>query len=298
MYEWIFAVQKLIDWIDDNAINNPTLTEISSAIGYSPYYCSMQFHRIAGMSIKKYMSKRRLCMAALAVRDTNKRIIDIALEYGFSSQSALTRAFIDAYGCAPAAYRKNPVPVPLSFKKIVVTPLHYIKKGDLSMSNLVLPAYRFEYIPAHKYLGVYKGSITKNGEIWAGHDCDLLCGIVSSFKDTHKIITGHTAGWSWEEGERNYFFGLGVESDYSGLIPEGFELRGEFPAGYYLVFYHPPFDYLSENDEVMNRVEELAWNFDPKTIGYEWNEDVCQDYQRHYPEGIGYEVLRPVKKIL
>ena len=31
--------------------------------------------------------------------------------------------------------------------------------------------------------------------------------------------------------------------------------------------------------------------------GYEWNEENCNDYQRHYPEVIGYEVLRPVRKI-
>lgn len=36
---------------------------------------------------------------------------------------------------------------------------------------------------------------------------------------------------------------------------------------------------------------------DPKTKGYEWNEENCNDYQRHYPEVIGYEVLRPVRKI-
>lgn len=28
----------------------------------------------------------------------------------------------------------------------------------------------------------------------------------------------------------------------------------------------------------------------------EWNETDCQDYQRHMPETIGYEVLRPVRK--
>lgn len=49
--------------------------------------------------------------------------------------------------------------------------------------------------------------------------------------------------------------------------------------------------------EVLKRVEELAWNFDPTSIGYEWNEDVCQNYQRHYPEGLGYQVLRPVTKM-
>ena len=30
---------------------------------------------------------------------------------------------------------------------------------------------------------------------------------------------------------------------------------------------------------------------------FEWNEEVCQDYQRHYPEVIGYEVLRPIQKV-
>ena len=299
MYEWIYAVQEMIDWIDDNAISNPSLAEISTQIGYSPYYCSAQFHRIAGMTIKSYSAGRRLCMATLAIRDSSDSITDIALEYGFSSQSALTRAFKDAYGCTPAAYRKNPIPIPLSIKKIVISPSHYIEKGDLTMGNLVLPSYRIEYIPAHKYLGVYKRSMTKNGEIWPGHDCDLLSGIVSSFsdRDTHPVITGHTAGWAWDNGSKSYFYGLGLDVNYNSDIPEGFELRGEFPGSYYIVFYHPPFDYLSENIDVMRRVEDLAWNFDPKTIGYVWNEDKCQDYQRHYPEGLGYQVLRPIKKI-
>jgi len=89
-----------------------------------------------------------------------------------------------------------------------------------------------------------------------------------------------------------------VPEDYTGEIPEGFEMRS-FPASDYLVFYHPPFDFLKDNGEVMGRVENLAWNYDPAKHGntcYEWNEEACQDYQRHYPEGIGYEVLRPVKR--
>ncbi len=49
--------------------------------------------------------------------------------------------------------------------------------------------------------------------------------------------------------------------------------------------------------EAMEKVERLAWNFDPKTKGYEWNEIDCNDYQRHFPEVIGYEVLRAIRKI-
>ena len=84
--------------------------------------------------------------------------------------------------------------------------------------------------------------------------------------------------------------------DYNGEIPDGFECR-EFPESYYPVFFHPPFDFIKECGEVMDRVENLAWNFNAETKNYKWNEQANQDYQRHYPEVLGYEVLRPVKKI-
>ena len=297
MYEWIYATQKLIDWIDDHALESPSLCEISKQVGYSPWYCSEQFHRVSGMTIKEYMAKRRLSLAALALRDTDLPLIEIALEYGFSSQQALTRAFTNAFGCAPSVYRNNPTPIPLTMKKLVITPSNYIEKGDITMSNLAIPSYRIEYIPAHRFLGVYEHTETKEGPIWPGHDCDLLCGIVQSITDFHPIVSSHTAGWKWVNGERKYFYGLGVDADYSGPVPEGFILTDIIPESYYIVFSHPPFHYLSENEEVMRRVRELAWNFNPETIGYEWNETVCQDYQRHYPEVNGYQILRPVKRI-
>lgn len=297
MEKWAYSVQRLVDYIEDHACENPSLSEISAHIGYSPYYCSEQFHRFAGMTVREYMLKRRLTMAAVELRDTGVPIIDISLKYGFSDQAVFTRAFKNTYGCAPLEYRKNPKPLPLVCKKVLLEPFKNHEGGPyMSVSK---PYIRMEYIPAHKYLGVYRQSLTTNGRIWPGHDCDLACGILSSLKDADLdlVVTRFTAGWAWGKGERGYFFGAGVPLDYQGQIPEGFELRGEFPGSYYMVFCHQPFDYLSENGEVMKRVEEMAWNFDPKTIGFEWNESICQDYQRHYPEVLGYQVLRPVKRI-
>ena len=157
---------------------------------------------------------------------------------------------------------------------------------------------RVEYIPAHKYVGIWEDRAQGYGDFWQYHDCDRVCGIVDSLNNVcDLIVTAHTAGWYKANGERRYFYGTGVPLDYSGKIPEGFELR-EFPASYYLVFFHPTFDYLKDNGEVMYRVENLAWNYDiSKFCGgkYEWNEDVCQCYQRHYPEVTGYSVLRPIR---
>ncbi|MDE6747272.1 MAG: AraC family transcriptional regulator, partial [Oscillospiraceae bacterium] len=74
MYEWNEAIQKMIDWIEDNLCENPSLLQMSKQIGYSPYYCSVRFREITGMTIKSYMAGRRLTLAALALRDTDERI--------------------------------------------------------------------------------------------------------------------------------------------------------------------------------------------------------------------------------
>ncbi len=299
MYEWNEAVQKMLDWIEKNIGENPTLLKISKQVGYSPYYCSVQFHKICGMTIKLYISGRRLALAALDLRDTKERIIDIALKYGFSSQEALTRAFTAAFGCAPAAYRRSPAPLPLPIRKVVFFPEHYYElyKGGIKMSDITEARVRAEFIPAHRYIGIWDDAAEDYGGFWERHNCDEVCGTIDSMSNVSDlIITCHTAGWTLNGGKRRYFYGLGVPKDYGSPVPDGFEIR-DIPASYYLIFYHPPFDYLKDNGEVMERVEKLAWNYDINDFGggkYVWNESApC--YQRHNPEVIGYEVLRPIK---
>lgn len=157
MFEWNENVQKMINWIEAHLTENPSLLEMSGQIGYSPYYCSNRFHEVVGMTFKSYIAGRRLAMSALEIRDTNARILDIAIKYGYSSQEALTRAFMNAFGCTPAAYRKNPVPINLSIMQVVFSPEHYIKKGEPTMNQTLLTDahIRVEYIPAHKYIGIW-----------------------------------------------------------------------------------------------------------------------------------------------
>ena len=314
MYHSNETVQRMIEWLEQNLSGEPGLLPLSKYVGYSPWYCSALFHQISGMTLRSYVAKRRLTMAALALRDENSRILDVALDSGFSSQEALTRAFKEAFGCTPREYRLSPRSLPLFVSHDVFHPWQYAqqyKKGgrDMSKGDLRDARMRVEYIPAHKYMGIWDNVATCYGTFWARHNCDEVCGIIESMTNAaHPVVTPHTAGWHYVDGERDYFYGMGLRDDYDGPISDGFEVR-EFPGSYYLVFYHPPFDYMEDNGEVMGRVEELAWSYDlsrdhvdPSWLSsasgagrFLWNEDACQCYQRHYPEGIGYEVLRPVK---
>ena len=291
----IEVVQQMIEWIEANMEEGPTLQKVSKAVGYSPWYCSEMFHDITGFTMKSYIAGRRLARITEEIRDTKERILDIAVKYGFSSQEALTRVFREQYGCTPAAYRKKNKPVPMTIHKHVLFP-DYEETRLKTMEKEKLDI-RVEYIPAHKYLGIWEERAENYCEFWEYHDCDEVCGFVTSMdKMAHPVVTAHTAGWKMQNGKKIYFYGTGVPLDYDGEVPEGFEVR-EIPASDYLVFMYPVFDFMTENVDVMSAVEELAFNFDPSERGYVWNEEECQIYQRHYPEKLGYQILRPVKKL-
>jgi predicted enzyme related to lactoylglutathione lyase len=89
--------------------------------------------------MKKYIADRRLYRAAITIRDTKARIIDIAVSCGFSSQEALTRALKSAYGCTPNDLRRNPYTVAITDPKAVLpsdnSVKDYIEKGKQIMTG-------------------------------------------------------------------------------------------------------------------------------------------------------------------
>lgn len=137
MMEWREAIEKALDWIEDNLTDEFALLDLANYAGYSPFYFSRLFRLSVGMTIKKYIADRRLYRAALDIRDTEERIIDIAVKYGFSSQEALTRAFKSAYGYAPYTFRKNPHLIALSAQRAIPLPENIKERGERIMSEYI-----------------------------------------------------------------------------------------------------------------------------------------------------------------
>lgn len=101
------TVEIMVDWIKDNITQNPTLEQMAEFVGYSPFYCSAKFHEVVGITFKQYISKQKLEYAKHEVLNTEKRLIDIAVEYGFHSHESFTRAFMKEFGCPPIKYREK-----------------------------------------------------------------------------------------------------------------------------------------------------------------------------------------------
>lgn len=62
---------------------------------------------LCGFSIAEYIRCRRLALAGSELVSTDKKIIDIALKYGYDSPDSFTRSFTRFHGVTPTAVRKS-----------------------------------------------------------------------------------------------------------------------------------------------------------------------------------------------
>ncbi len=108
------TIENMIIWVEANLKDDPTLDRMSDYIGYSSFYCSVKFHEAVGITFKEYVLRRKLTQAASDLRESNHRIIDIALRYGFSSNEAFSRAFQKVFGSSPRQFRKGFSDIPIA----------------------------------------------------------------------------------------------------------------------------------------------------------------------------------------
>jgi transcriptional regulator GlxA family with amidase domain len=77
------------------------------AVGLSPRRLETLFRQALGLTPAAYGQSLRLQAARRMVTDTRHPLADIALRTGFSSQSALSRAFRQHFGTPPSALRRR-----------------------------------------------------------------------------------------------------------------------------------------------------------------------------------------------
>lgn len=101
------ALEQAIIYIEEHLGDNIKVEDVARAAGYSYYHLNRQFGAVLGESVGSYIKKRRLADAAKKLIYSNCKIIDIAVENGFESPEAFSRAFKAVYKTSPQGYRSN-----------------------------------------------------------------------------------------------------------------------------------------------------------------------------------------------
>jgi AraC family transcriptional regulator len=99
--------QKALWFIEGHLAATLTLDEISGVAGVSRFHMVRAFATATGFSVMRYVRARRLSEAARALAGGAPDILELALEAGYGSHEAFTRAFRDHFGVTPETLRAS-----------------------------------------------------------------------------------------------------------------------------------------------------------------------------------------------
>ena len=291
MEEHIEAVHRMQEYIEENLGSEITMAQLAEVSMYSPWYSYRLFVQHLDMTPAVYIRRLRLSKSALRLRDENVKITDIAYDAGFESVDGYQRAFYREFGINPYEYSVSPSPIYL------FTPykVKYAKiREESEMKEVKNVFVQVVERPARKVLIKRGKEATEYWKYCEEVGCDVW-GLLTSIKS----ISGEPVClWLPKKyiapGTSEYVQGVEVELDYTGEVPEGFDVI-EFPASKFLMFQGEPFE--EENFmEAIGQIWEAAKKYNPESIGYCWDDE----NPRIQLEPIGkrgYIELYPVKSV-
>lgn len=103
----IIAVGKMQKYIDVHFDEEITLEDLSRPAGYSKYHTVRIFKELTGRTPFEVIRALWLTKAAQAFRDSNTKVIDVALDNSFSSHDGFTKAFVRQFDITPQKYHKE-----------------------------------------------------------------------------------------------------------------------------------------------------------------------------------------------
>lgn len=294
-----YVVQKVQDYIEQHILEHITMKQLSDIAGYSPWYLSRFFREVTGKPPFDYIRSRRLTMAALILRDENKKVLDVALDFVFDSQEGFTRAFSKEFGIAPGKYKTKTPPIKLFLPKKAYDTyrsLHNKKKSSERMDNMAKSIFVQIIERSERKCLLKRGKkATEYFKFCEEAGCDVWS-VLSSIKEAlYEPIGMWLPSNLIAENTSAYVQGVELPMDYGKEIPKGYELI-VLPPCTMMVFQGEPYndeDFVNEINEVCQHIDK----FNPEVYGYQWAPEQAPRFQLAPMGYRGYIEARPVKSV-
>lgn len=95
-------LNQLVDKVEQNLDTKLNYSELAKSVGINFATFQKVFPLVAGVSLASYVRNRRLTLAGKDLAQSNLRIIDVAMKYGYASTAAFSRAFSNFHGILPS----------------------------------------------------------------------------------------------------------------------------------------------------------------------------------------------------
>lgn len=219
-------------YIEENLTGDIDFKEAARRAYCSEYHFKRMFSSLAGVSLSEYIRRRRLTLAALELANSDVRVIDAAVKYGYGSPDSFARAFQALHGLTPSEARSGGQALkayPRMFFQLTV-------KGGDEMN------YRIEQKAAFRIIGVkrrvpivFQGVNPEIAAMWKALDGEAIARLKSLSDVEPRGLIQASANFSEgrmeEKGELDHYIGVAT----TRACPEGLASL-EVPPSAWAVF--------------------------------------------------------------
>ena len=139
---WLESVEKAIGYIESHLKDDFSIEDVAAHIYMSSGYFQKAFSMLCGFTVSEYIRNRRLAEAGREILSSDKKIIDIALIYGYDSHDSFTKAFSRFHGVTPSAVRRGGCAI----KAFAPLRLQFILGGGYIMDYRIEKQPKFEVL--------------------------------------------------------------------------------------------------------------------------------------------------------
>ncbi len=299
-YEKVKAVDRMREYLLCHINGDISLEELSRAAGYSLRHSLRIFKKLTGRTPFGFIRAVKLTSAAMALRDTEEKVLDVALGSGFDSHDGFTRAFYRQFDITPSAYRANTPPV--SYFTSYPLRDYYLymsrKEEDVMEKSKVSPVVTVTAVerPARKMIILRSAGASDYFSFCGEMRCDWA-GILNSASERYENAALITlpAGLV-QEGTSATAVGIEVPQGYDKKLPKGYELIG-LPACTLLFFQGMPFEDEGSFCEAIDIVMEAVASYRPEIYGYSFADDIAPRFNFGASAKTGAKMAVPARRL-
>ena len=100
-------IVRAIDFIEDHLQKPVMVADMAESVSYSVFHFCRVFNQVTQLTPFDYLIRRRLSEAIHPIKFSKRRILEISLDYQFSSPETFSRAFRRMFGILPSELRKG-----------------------------------------------------------------------------------------------------------------------------------------------------------------------------------------------
>lgn len=230
--DWITGIQRAINYTEEHLTDEIDYEAVARAAYSSAFHFQRMFSMLIGYSLGDYIRMRRLSLAADELICTKKKIIDIALKYGYDSPESFSRAFTRFHGISPTQARHGG-----SIRSFSRLSVKLILDGGNFMDYRIVKKDAFKIICKKKQVTKPMGD-TATADIsafWAECSADGTMPILSKYAEFGNLNGILGICFSGEMANNGFPYGIGAEYNGAPVTDEGLDIV-EIPAYTFAVF--------------------------------------------------------------